>query len=105
MKKYVIILAMLLTILMPASAQEKGVYIMSLDGAFVHPDEWTEDQFGDANAIALITDKIRVLIALTDASKYDMEWGPSGLVNDVLYSRSTTVILLSEKNGKTVTEC
>ena len=87
MKKYVIILAMLLTILMPASAQEKGVYIMSLDGAFVHPDEWTEDQFGDANAVALITDKIRVLIALTDASKYDMEWGPSGLVNDVLYSK------------------
>ena len=89
MKKFIIILAMMLMCLTEtSSAQEPGVYIMSLSGCFVNPDEWSEDEFGDANAVALVTDKMRALIALTDASKYDMEWGPSGLVGDVLYSEN-----------------
>lgn len=85
-KLFFIMLISLITI--DVSAQEPGVYIMSLSGTFVHPREWSQEKFGDANAVALVTSKMRVLIALTDASKYDMEWGPSGIVNDVLYSVS-----------------
>lgn len=86
LKKIFILALMTLLTAISMSAQEYGVYVMSRSGSFVTPEEWSEDEFGEANAVAMITSKIRVLIALKDASKYDMEWGPSGIIDDVFYS-------------------
>ena len=83
-KLFFILLFSLITI--DVSAQEPGVYIMSLSGTFVHPKEWSPEQFGDANAVALVTSKMRVLIALTDASKYDIECGPAAVDSQIVQS-------------------
>lgn len=61
----------------------EGVYIMDVDNEFTEWHEWEKGSTRPA-AIALISKKIKVLIALHDASYKKVIWGPTGAVNEIM---------------------
>ena len=82
MKQKILSAIIMLLTAVSANAQKPGVYIMDTQGYY-----WTTDDWKNAstpNAIALVTPKVKILIALEDATPYEIPWGPSGNVNDVV---------------------
>lgn len=64
-----------------------GVYVYDIDGRFITSEFWKSENNSKAVGIALITDRIKAIIALHNAGNgKKVVWGPNGFVNGVTCS-------------------